>query len=93
MLAALRWSTSIPTTRNPASASPTASGSPTYPIPITPTRAVRFSIFSASLFLFHAMGTPVKRSAPIYAETGSEFNRNCNRAPWRAPLDAFGRGA
>src|SRR4029077_14602113 len=42
----LRSSRSIPVTRNPAFASSRASGSPTYPSPMTPQRALRRSILS-----------------------------------------------
>src|SRR5262245_53476675 len=38
----------MPVTRNPALANSSARGSPTYPRPITPQRAVRRSIFSPS---------------------------------------------
>lgn len=79
--ATTRSLTSKPMTLKPAFANPTASGRPTYPKPITPTVAVRFSIRSSKA----SLNNPAIATPPI------QFRRfpasGCHECFTRATLD------
>src|SRR5690349_4332619 len=81
------WLRSIPVTVKPALAYSTASGSPTYPRPTIPTRAVRDRIFSSRTFAVDSIAGCASGISPPFSHSGP-FRKNRQRGP---PFSGGGR--